>query len=262
MFAGYLRDLSERKRAEQELERLAAIVEYSNDAIVAVRPGGEVIAWNPGAERLYGYSAEEAIGRHIGFTVPPHLKAESADLVQARGRGRGGAEPPDAEAAQGRQLDRCVAHALPAAGRGWGVDGHGRDHPRHHQAEARGAARGVHRRRRADPRRLARAGRRRPQPGSAGGAAAGGLVRDPRARARRVGRAAGGAAQRARTRAACMGARPSLPDPVRPARRRAQGAEDRRAAAVPGDPRCACWWTAPRTKSTCDWSASWDCARP
>ncbi len=97
MFAGYLRDLSERKRAEQELERLAAIVEYSNDAIVAVRPGGEVIAWNPGAERLYGYSAEEAIGRHIGFTVPPHLKAESADLVR---RADGG------EAVQNHQTQR------------------------------------------------------------------------------------------------------------------------------------------------------------
>ena len=97
MFAGHLRDLSERKRAEQELERLAAIVEYSNDAIVAVRPGGEVIAWNPGAERLYGYSAEEAIGRHIGFTVPPNLKAESADLVR---RADGG------EAVQNHQTQR------------------------------------------------------------------------------------------------------------------------------------------------------------
>jgi PAS domain S-box-containing protein len=82
MFAGYLRDLSERKRAEQSMQRLAAIVEHSDDAILAVKPGGEVIAWNPGAERLYGYSAEEAIGRHIAFTVPPHLKEESIELVR------------------------------------------------------------------------------------------------------------------------------------------------------------------------------------
>jgi PAS domain S-box-containing protein len=82
MFAGYLRDLTERKRAEQSMQRLAAIIEHSDDAIIAVKPGGEVIAWNPGAERLYGYSAEEAIGRHISFTVPPHNKEESADLVR------------------------------------------------------------------------------------------------------------------------------------------------------------------------------------
>jgi PAS domain S-box-containing protein len=82
MFAGYLRDVSERKRAEQSVQRLAAIIEHSDDAIIAVKPGGELIAWNPGAERLYGYSAEEAIGRHIGFTVPAHLKEESAGLVR------------------------------------------------------------------------------------------------------------------------------------------------------------------------------------
>lgn len=87
MFAGYLRDLSERKRAEQDMERLAAIVEHSDDAILAVGPGGDVIAWNPGAERLYGYSAEEAIGRHVSFTVPPHHEDELAELLRRVERG-------------------------------------------------------------------------------------------------------------------------------------------------------------------------------
>ncbi len=87
MFAGYMRDLSERKRAEQSVQRLAAIIEHSNDAIIAVKPGGEVIAWNPGAETLYGYSAEEAIGRHVSFTVPPHYKEESVELVRRADRG-------------------------------------------------------------------------------------------------------------------------------------------------------------------------------
>ena len=49
MFAGYIRDLTERKAAEESVQRLAAIIEHSNDAIIAVKPGGEVIAWNPGA---------------------------------------------------------------------------------------------------------------------------------------------------------------------------------------------------------------------
>ena len=87
MFAGYLRDLTERKRAEEGLRRLAAIIDNSNDAIIAVKPGGEVIAWNPGAERLYGYSAEEAVGRHIGFTVPPQLAGEADELLRRVDRG-------------------------------------------------------------------------------------------------------------------------------------------------------------------------------
>jgi PAS domain S-box-containing protein len=82
MFAGYLRDLTERKQAEEGLQRLATLVEHSNDAIITVKPGGEVTGWNPGAERLYGYTAEEAIGRSISFTVPAHLKDESAELVR------------------------------------------------------------------------------------------------------------------------------------------------------------------------------------
>ena len=87
MFAGYLRDLSERRRGEESVEQLAAIVEHSNDAIIAVKPGGEVVAWSPGAERLYGYPAEEALGRHVSFTVPPHLKEEAAGPDSPHGPG-------------------------------------------------------------------------------------------------------------------------------------------------------------------------------
>ncbi len=87
MFAGYLRELTEQKRAAETIQRLAAIVEHSNDAIVAIKPGGEVMAWNPGAERLYGFSAEEALGRHISFTVPPHYAEESAEMVRRTDRG-------------------------------------------------------------------------------------------------------------------------------------------------------------------------------
>jgi PAS domain S-box-containing protein len=101
MFAGYLRDLSERKAAEEGMRRLAALVEHSNDAIITVKPGGEVTGWNPGAERLYGYAAEEAIGRPISFTVPAHLKEESADLVRRSDHG----EPVQNHQTQRRRKD-------------------------------------------------------------------------------------------------------------------------------------------------------------
>src|SRR5438132_5343905 len=89
MFAGHLRDLTHRKQAEESMQRLAAIVEHSNDAIMAVRPGGEIIAWNPAAERLYGYSAEEAIGQNILMTVPPDRQAEAKTLIRPSDGGEG-----------------------------------------------------------------------------------------------------------------------------------------------------------------------------
>jgi PAS domain S-box-containing protein len=82
MFAGYLRDLTESKEAEASLERLAAIVEHSTDALIAVTTSGEIVAWNPAAERLYGYTAEEAIGRSFVMTVPPDRQEEGAALLR------------------------------------------------------------------------------------------------------------------------------------------------------------------------------------
>ncbi len=58
-------DNGERKRAERELERLADATEHSNDAVVSIDLGGRVRNWNQGAERVYGYAAEEAIGRDV-----------------------------------------------------------------------------------------------------------------------------------------------------------------------------------------------------
>lgn len=66
-----VRDITERKAAETERLRLAAIIEWSEDAIVSKSMNGIVIGWNHGAERLYGYMAEEIIGRHISILFPP-----------------------------------------------------------------------------------------------------------------------------------------------------------------------------------------------
>jgi len=63
--------VAERKRDEAALARLASIVESSDDAITSKTLGGVVTSWNAGAERLYGYSAGEAVGRPISIIIPP-----------------------------------------------------------------------------------------------------------------------------------------------------------------------------------------------
>ena len=82
IFAGYLRDLTARKLGEESTRRLAAIVEHSSDAVVGVGVDGRIVAWNPGAERLYGWSAKEAIGMAIADTAPPDRADEANYLVR------------------------------------------------------------------------------------------------------------------------------------------------------------------------------------
>jgi diguanylate cyclase (GGDEF)-like protein/PAS domain S-box-containing protein len=70
------------KAAQQELLRLAAIVQQSDDAIIGTELDGTVTNWNHGAERVYGYSAVEALGRNILFSVPPEKHVEFHILLQ------------------------------------------------------------------------------------------------------------------------------------------------------------------------------------
>jgi PAS domain S-box-containing protein len=70
-YAGIAEDITARKWLEQERSRLAAIIEHAEDAIVSITMDGIIIAWNHGAERKYGYSAEEIIGHSILILVPP-----------------------------------------------------------------------------------------------------------------------------------------------------------------------------------------------
>src|SRR5262249_51768732 len=74
-------DISERRRAEQDHQRLAAIVDASEDAIISKDLSGIVTSWNPGAERLLGYAKGEAIGKSITLVIPPHLRDEERSII-------------------------------------------------------------------------------------------------------------------------------------------------------------------------------------
>lgn len=84
-FAGYIgscTDIDDRKQAEELHARLAAIVESSTDAIASATLDGMVQTWNDGAQRIFGYSAEEMIGRSIFILIPPDRYAEEHDIVR------------------------------------------------------------------------------------------------------------------------------------------------------------------------------------
>ena len=80
MFTGVLRDMTARKQADETRTRLAAIVDSSDDAIFSTSLDDTILTWNAGAERLYGYTAKEIIGRSRALVVPA---GESATLTAA-----------------------------------------------------------------------------------------------------------------------------------------------------------------------------------
>ncbi|MDB6033534.1 MAG: sensor signal transduction histidine kinase [Verrucomicrobiales bacterium] len=70
-----------REREKVENIRLAAIVHSSSEAIVSSTEAGLITVWNPAAEKIFGYSADEAVGRHSSLMTPPHLLAEYREWV-------------------------------------------------------------------------------------------------------------------------------------------------------------------------------------
>ena len=76
-----IRDITERKRAERSREQLASIVDYSDDAIIGKTLEGIIVNWNRGAERLYGYTAEEIIGRPIATLLPSDHSDEITQII-------------------------------------------------------------------------------------------------------------------------------------------------------------------------------------
>ncbi len=80
-------DVTDRKRAEAAARLLAAIVESSEDAIISKTLDGIIQSWNPAAERIYGYSAAEAVGRSIMILLPPDRPDEETGILERMRRG-------------------------------------------------------------------------------------------------------------------------------------------------------------------------------
>jgi PAS domain S-box-containing protein len=81
-WVGQISDVEDRTRAEEARGRLAAIVESSDDAIISKGLDGIITSWNAGAQRLFGYTAEEAVGRPVTMLIPPERLEEETFILQ------------------------------------------------------------------------------------------------------------------------------------------------------------------------------------
>ena len=105
-----LRDISERREAEQSRALLAAIVESSNGAIVASKLDGTIVSWNRGAEALFGYSPEEIIGKNSAVLAAPDCRDEPRQCIMTIQNG-GSVSPFDTvwQSKDGRRIDVSLA---------------------------------------------------------------------------------------------------------------------------------------------------------
>ena len=86
-FAKVTRDITERRPVEEERARFAAIVESSDDAIIGKTLDGIITSWNKGAQSIYGYSVNEAVGQPITMLVPPERPDEVSKILEKVRRG-------------------------------------------------------------------------------------------------------------------------------------------------------------------------------
>jgi PAS domain S-box-containing protein len=80
-------DITDRKRAEEILARQAAIIESSDDAIISKTLDGVIMSWNRGAEKIFGYTAKEAVGQPMLMLFPPERVKEETDILARIARG-------------------------------------------------------------------------------------------------------------------------------------------------------------------------------
>ena len=80
-------DITDRKRAEEVKQRLASIVQFSDDAIISKSLKGKIESWNAGAERIFGYTASEAVGQSVEMLIPADRLDEEPEIINRIRRG-------------------------------------------------------------------------------------------------------------------------------------------------------------------------------
>ena len=86
-FIGIVEDITERRDADATRSRLVAVVESSDDAIVTKTLDGIIVSWNPGAERVFGYSAADVIGRPVTVLIPTDRLDEETRILERLRKG-------------------------------------------------------------------------------------------------------------------------------------------------------------------------------
>ncbi len=125
-----IRDISEERAQERELLRLAAVVQSSQDAIIVRDREGRIVLWNRGAQSLYGYAAEEVLGRTAEFLMPPGSEHEARGFFERALRGEELVVPEALRRTKSGELVPVSLSFFPVRdeeGRVRGVAGIGRD---------------------------------------------------------------------------------------------------------------------------------------
>ena len=108
------RDVTQQRQAFEAAQRLAAIVESSDDAIFRRNPDGIITSWNPGAERMFGYSSAEVVGTSTDLLIPEDRRAEVKPIMATIGTGRSvehlETRPPVSARTVRRSRSRSASH--------------------------------------------------------------------------------------------------------------------------------------------------------
>ena len=134
------RDTTERLRADEARNRLATIVESTEDAILGKTEAGKILSWNRGAEKLYGFTAAEMVGRSIKQLIPADKQQEEDEILEQT---RAGQTVKQFETVRGTKSGELVYVSLtitPIRDGSGAITGASGDCAEHHAAKTDGAA--------------------------------------------------------------------------------------------------------------------------